>query len=510
MKLSEITENLGSKYSLVIDCKRDNTITKIEKINKLPVLLSMETLYITTIDIFNTLDIQLPFTYNFIVILNNEKCVQHTETCNVISLSDQVDIENIYDDVKSILEDDVLFKDQIFELYDFLNTDISIEQIIEKSFKILNNPIIYYNYHHEVILFKQEMPVENKVWNETLKLGYYDSELMDEEFYKDIEKVTEKRKIVFRNIGENNTATAAVIFNNYVFGFINVLEYYKEFSKNDMKVLEVIAEIIAIKSLDKSPVLIEKNYTYGNVFKDLIENKIHSHKELHMKLKNRDLLLNCYYRVILVEIQSNISSYCDYVKHRITNMFTNHQIINYQNHIIILEVYQTQVEFSLHDKLIDFLLTFNYKMGVSDVFDDLLELHNFYLQAQKALLYGDLLAANTLVNNYSDYRLFDFIKQSFNNSESYYHPIISEIEAYDKLNNTQLSITLYNYLDNSKSVKKTSESMYVHKNTILYRINQITELFKLNLDNKDETFHILLSYKVKIYSNKLNEDPQHV
>ena len=64
---------------------------------------------------------------------------------------------------------------------------------------------------------------------------------------------------------------------------------------------------------------------------------------------------------------------------------------------------------------------------------------------------------------------------------SLYHPAFDLIHEYDRKNETQYFETLKVYLLNEMSYQKTAEKLFIHKNTVIYRIRRIEELFRLNL-----------------------------
>lgn len=67
--------------------------------------------------------------------------------------------------------------------------------------------------------------------------------------------------------------------------------------------------------------------------------------------------------------------------------------------------------------------------------------------------------------------------------EDYYENTIKPIDEYDKANGTDLTATLESYLENNGSVKETADQLYVHRNTINYKLQKIRELTGLNLSS---------------------------
>lgn len=63
---------------------------------------------------------------------------------------------------------------------------------------------------------------------------------------------------------------------------------------------------------------------------------------------------------------------------------------------------------------------------------------------------------------------------------------LEPILAYDKKHSSDLLQTLFCYLKNNGSVKAVAEEMFIHKNTIVYRMGKIKELLRCDLENGEE------------------------
>ncbi|WP_198029974.1 helix-turn-helix domain-containing protein [Oceanobacillus manasiensis] len=73
-------------------------------------------------------------------------------------------------------------------------------------------------------------------------------------------------------------------------------------------------------------------------------------------------------------------------------------------------------------------------------------------------------------------------------------PLIEHDEKF----NSELILTLSVYLDNFFSLKKSAEELFIHKNTVKYRIDKIKELYKdRNLEEPES--YLLFSSSLKLY-----------
>ena len=81
-------------------------------------------------------------------------------------------------------------------------------------------------------------------------------------------------------------------------------------------------------------------------------------------------------------------------------------------------------------------------------------------------------------------------------SEFYQNSIAPVIE-YDEKNGSDLYETLRCYLKNNGSVKDTAQALFVHRNTINYKLNKIEELLDMDLSTNQARLTLTLGYMLK-------------
>ena len=79
----------------------------------------------------------------------------------------------------------------------------------------------------------------------------------------------------------------------------------------------------------------------------------------------------------------------------------------------------------------------------------------------------------------------------------YYAETIQKLVEYDKLNQTNYCEVLQCYLKHSGSVKETAEAMFVHRNTINYKINKIEEMLNCDLSELDTRLLYSIAFMLK-------------
>jgi hypothetical protein len=75
--------------------------------------------------------------------------------------------------------------------------------------------------------------------------------------------------------------------------------------------------------------------------------------------------------------------------------------------------------------------------------------------------------------------------------------LILPLKYYDEKNGTEIFHTAFSYIENDGNIKETARALFLHENTIRYRINKVKEI--LNMQNLDGSFYEQLSVAIKIY-----------
>lgn len=77
--------------------------------------------------------------------------------------------------------------------------------------------------------------------------------------------------------------------------------------------------------------------------------------------------------------------------------------------------------------------------------------------------------------------------------EALLHPAVATLRQYDEAHGTDFTETLYVFLRHDRSLSKTAQVMFLHRNTLIYRIERIYQLIGSNLDDPEQREHLLFS-----------------
>ena len=76
------------------------------------------------------------------------------------------------------------------------------------------------------------------------------------------------------------------------------------------------------------------------------------------------------------------------------------------------------------------------------------------------------------------------------------HPGIEAMLAYDLENKTNYADSVTAWLDEVGDIALAAESLFIHANTLRYRLRRVKDLFNINLDNPDDRLAVWMQLRL--------------
>ena len=77
------------------------------------------------------------------------------------------------------------------------------------------------------------------------------------------------------------------------------------------------------------------------------------------------------------------------------------------------------------------------------------------------------------------------------------HPAINRLAKYDRENQADFLHTLEIYLDNDCNAQKCGRLLFLHRNSLVYRIRRIQEIAGCNLSDPQERAYLRISFLLR-------------
>ena len=438
----------------------------------------------------------LPENGNYIIIGTGiTNSISHS---NCITINERIDKNILYNELNIFIAEKSKTYYRLARINQYLLSDQFIELLMDYFFEQFQNPITYVDYSHHVLSYRQHEPLGSDLWGNTLKYGHYDPHMIDSNFQRYVDIVVKSHSPFHTTLYKFDYYVWTIKNDAALYGFFVMLTTIQPMSPDDLHIISTAADLVALKLGNINGV--SGKGDYSEILNDLLSDTIKTEHELTYRMLTRNWKKSDNYQIFLIDLHGEGEKYIQYIKKGIEAISHKAKHFTFEDfELILLE----EPLFKNNDlsNIIDYITQNRLISGLSDTFNSLFDIKFYYEQAKKAIILGSQFESEgEVMFKYSDYRFYDFLNDCANtlDCKKYYHPITTDLELYDIEHKTEFFKTLLIYLECGRSIHKTSKKMYLHKNTVNYRIQRIKELFNIDYDDGQAVLFIYLS--LKLYS----------
>ncbi|MCI1931001.1 MAG: helix-turn-helix domain-containing protein [Clostridia bacterium] len=140
-------------------------------------------------------------------------------------------------------------------------------------------------------------------------------------------------------------------------------------------------------------------------------------------------------------------------------------------------------------------------IGIGNIIYDIKGIRASVYQAKYALSSLSLCKRSNEVRLYEDMGVYRIFFQYHNDEKliELYKRILGELERQDKEYNSQMLDTLETYFTCNCNLSRTADVLFIHRNTLKYRLKKIKEILMIDFDDCNASFTVQFALKIKKY-----------
>ena len=169
--------------------------------------------------------------------------------------------------------------------------------------------------------------------------------------------------------------------------------------------------------------------------------------------------------------------------------------MDYEKRVIILTEVAKAKQLAQHIFGTSHVGSQHLAIGISMPFSSLELLPSAHLQTVFALEESGYVDGIFFCRDFAFNYLLGILKRE-ELTKSLLHPSVDILNQYDQENGTDLLKTLHVYLEKGLNQIHTSEALFIHRNTLKYRLARIEELTNIDLSDADEKLYLSLSLRL--------------
>ena len=290
----------------------------------------------------------------------------------------------------------------------------------------------------------------------------------------------------------------------------------------DIKLIDIIQEIFLKIEQKREESKNGKHFLESLIFsQDKLHEDINSLAEFY-NIKLRPCHYICMFKIKkLSTISYDIEDVSKYIINSLGEVLNekNYTLIHmeYANHLMSLifaNDYEDAKKSSEYIEDIFKLISSRYSeyiemsLSFSRIRENNSDIKTSYKEAFKALSMIDMYKNDSKVIKYSDLGIVRLLIElsDVKDINQYCYENLGPILEYDKNHGMDLIGTLKCYFKNNRHLLKTSQELFIHRNTLLYRLSTIKNLLQRDLDDAMtdlELFNSILIYEFLNLQNKI-------
>lgn len=242
------------------------------------------------------------------------------------------------------------------------------------------------------------------------------------------------------------------------------------------------------------------------IFKELIK-QVPASDELESKKTLLNWNENCTYRIYCVEFTRYFYPYVQFVVNCLQGEASYCNVFTIDQQIVILkkELQQSKASVQHRSSWLKALLAENDAYcGESDAFHDLASFRTAFRQAAATAHTGYLLNPDLIIYRYKDYYVYNLLQLCSKDIplQQLYYKQLDAVRDYDRKHKTNDMILLQALLRHERNVTAVARELFLHRNTVIYRIKKLEEILGLSLDDPDVRLMLQLSIMMLTLAEK--------
>ena len=144
-------------------------------------------------------------------------------------------------------------------------------------------------------------------------------------------------------------------------------------------------------------------------------------------------------------------------------------------------------------------------VGVGNAYPKISDLRKSLKEAEQALKIAKLPGSGKNIYFYNELGVYSLLLNSKEQQvlENYYRDVLGKLLEYDRINASELTATLEAFLNENCNITATADRMFVHRNTLKYRMNKIQEIAGYDLRKLKDMVKLEMGFMIGRYLKEL-------
>lgn len=374
------------------------------------------------------------------------------------------------------------------------------QRIIDESWYCFRNPVVLLDANANVLAYSRqykEVYVDEE-WAHLMEYGcssidsmrFMKNDCPDQNFFH-----TGATKYHFENKALSDCLSAYITYSQTQCGRLTVVERTRKLNHGDVQIMNHMIHLLGISLGERGARAVTSSQNYG-VFMELVKGNPVNDMVLKRNLEFYGWDMEDTYGLWVFQSEEEIfeQNVLLLIVHMVFQQLPHCEVFSLGGNVVLLYNEKKETADSLKQRLGRFVRQNHLIVGISLPACSLDGISYHYLQALFAL-----------EQKQRDKHFYDFYPRAIDyiieNSEpdillAACHPDIIRFHHLDMKHGSERVRTMEAYLNNERSLLHTSEELFVHRNTLVYRIKKMNEELTADLEESYTRDYMKLSIRI--------------
>lgn len=414
---------------------------------------------------------------------------------------------SVFNKVKGMIFNDLRLSSICAEFLGEMSKSENLGQLVNLAAMQLGNSIIILDVSFKVLAKSTVYPVEDPLWSDIIKRGYATYSFTSA--VQQLESVTnapntDEAKVITCWATPLRKLWSKIMHNGKQIGSVLMIENESKISTIHFSLLPIISRL-SKEMIVRDPALAPVE---ESLYQSLLYEMIIGAKPQDIMNQFRSAGLTFFDKMCALVLRPTRylgkTHLRDQVHSRLKSVLPGTQTVLHEDCLAALVPLEKNAELTSYqlEELEKLAVGEFVQIGISRTFLHPVQFSKYYLQARKALQLANLSRGNSAVCLYEKVSFYDMLEDLGQDKQLgvYCHPALRQLNRYDHKHKTDFYHTLKVYLDCACSLKETAKVLYIHRNSLSYRLERIEKIAGLNLDDVEIRFVLMASYRIDHFS----------
>lgn len=425
--------------------------------------------------------------------------------CYALPLPYRENVTDVFNRAQEQLEQFALWEEQLKEI---IYGQKGLQEMICLFFHIMGNPGYLVDSSFKVLAMDPSpiLSEMSAIWKHLETYRYLSYDILDQMRRADEIKLMDsyQRAVIFQSESFNNPfINFNLRWEGRIRGHLFIVGYFKKITPGDVAFADYLGEMVLLALEKDIRYSISRGKDYENFLHHILSGTLKEKEEIKRQLAPLGWEMEGRYCVMRYlsgeedEIQTEI------ICAELEKMHSSKPVIMDGGIVAVFPLEQEERIRKLETLLERFVDAHGGYAGLSDEFDGFYRAAVYYRQALICLEMGQAFLRKNCIS-YRHYAVLHllYLGQKNVDMNMVCEKAVFRLRDYDREHDSEYCATLEAYLRNERNIAATAEELYIHRNTLLYRIARLKYLTGLELDD----YQIRIRVGISFYFMKYLED----